>query len=265
MPSRNNELVANLAGAFRPLHPASPLLLPAAFLSFHVSGSRLIACQNVVQMEYANEDVFISHAGPQKDVFAVHLRRELQRHGISAFLDERSIMRGEHSEARMQAACTGAKLMIFVVTCDFLRSIWCLKELRWALAKRAQGAQLPEILTVLYPSDDDTINIDDLSPLSSKLSAVIQMHAEAQHAWLQLMMLLGVVAVACVAMALAGVGALIAGGSFTVSLACITWWKQQRWPSTAAQVRDASRQRQYKLDLECLATLCVLRHDAHGR
>lgn len=149
------------------------------------------------QEEYASEDVFISHAGQQKDTFAVHLRRELQRRGISVFLDERDMRRGQHATSRMKAACTGAMLVIFVVTHDFLRSSWCLDELRWALAEREKsGGRLPAILPVLYPAESETVDIDDLDPLSPELSALLPFSQTAQPIRSQLVAPLATVALA---------------------------------------------------------------------
>jgi TIR domain len=78
-------------------------------------------------------DVFISHAGPQKANFAVWLRRELRRHGISAFLDEVSLRLGDAAGPEMEAALRGCSIVVIVLTSDFVRSAYCMKELHWAL------------------------------------------------------------------------------------------------------------------------------------
>jgi len=136
------------------------------------------------ELMYAAEDVFISCAGEQKDGFAVHLRQELQRHGLSAFLDERNILPGQQAASRVKAACTGAKLVIFVLTGAFIRSTYCLEELRWTLACRKQSrGRLPEILTVLYPAGADTVSLNDLNPLSREISALPD--AKAPPTWWQ--------------------------------------------------------------------------------
>lgn len=57
----------------------------------------------------------------------------------------------------MEDACRGAKLVIFVLTKDFLSSSWCMDEMRWTLEERAADLARdpnnkhlqPEILTVL--------------------------------------------------------------------------------------------------------------------
>lgn len=132
---------------------------------------------------YAPEDVFICHAGPQKDSFAVCLKRELQRHGISAFLPEHD------SKWRLfiRAACTGAKLVIFVLTRTFICNRACLDELRWVLkAREDSGGHLPEVLTILYPGGADEVSLNDLNPLSKELIALLERRdenpASQQHA-----------------------------------------------------------------------------------
>jgi TIR domain len=81
----------------------------------------------------AQYNVFISHAGPQKASFAVWLQRELRRHGVSAFLDETSLHLGDAADAEMQAALRSCSIVVIVLTPDFLRSPYCMSELRWAL------------------------------------------------------------------------------------------------------------------------------------
>ena len=150
--------------------------------------------------------MFISHAGLQKDRFAFHLQRVLG--GATACLAERSISPDKPSRQCMEDACRGAKLVIFVVTRQFLRSQWCMDELRWTLDQRqTSGKGLPEMLTVLYPghvvpgfspeqlermaaldSKDqvidllkvDTINVDHLYPLTPDLERLIASHSLPQ-------------------------------------------------------------------------------------
>jgi TIR domain len=78
-------------------------------------------------------DVFISHAGQQKSSFAAWLQRELQRHGITAFLDETSLQLGQAADAEMEAALRSCSIVVAVLTPDFLRSCYCMRELHWAL------------------------------------------------------------------------------------------------------------------------------------
>lgn len=161
--------------------------------------------------------MFISHAGLHKDNFAVHLRRELGLRDISAFLDERDIRAGHGAEMRMKAACQNAKLVIFVVTREFLESSHCMDELRWTLEQQEQNQQnesireLPMILPLMYPSKTvrgynrseldakrytnaqlkhmltaGTINVDDLHPLSSELTKLIKQHSKPMQKLQQL-------------------------------------------------------------------------------
>lgn len=106
---------------------------------------------------YHQEKVFISHAGPQRDV-ALLLRTQLRHAGISTFVDMRDLRPGQQDPAwgQLQAACQQAQLVVFVVTRDFLRQTATIQQLRWVLAQREQqflaaGSTLPQLLTVLYP------------------------------------------------------------------------------------------------------------------
>lgn len=72
----------------------------------------------------------------------------------------RAAQAGTRADVRMEDACRGAKLVIFVLTKDFLSSSWCMDEMRWTLEERAADLAKdpsnkhlqPEILTVL-PED----------------------------------------------------------------------------------------------------------------
>lgn len=77
--------------------------------------------------------MFISHAGPQKASFAVWLQRELRRHGVDAFLDETSLRLGDAADVEMEAALRSCGIVVVVLTPDYLKSSYCMEELRWAL------------------------------------------------------------------------------------------------------------------------------------
>lgn len=154
------------------------------------------------------QDVFISHSGFQKDCYAVHLREKLRFRDISVFLDERDIFPGQPANIRIEAACRDAKLAIFVITRSFLCSQWCMDEVHWVLDQRERNtANLPEILTILYPNNmtrgytqehlnsvspsdkkkmiedlaKEVIEMKDLRPLSDDLKQVIKDHFPEQQ------------------------------------------------------------------------------------
>ena len=138
-----------------------------------------------MQADYTDQKVFISHAGPQKDGYALPLWRALCNCGITTFVDERDLPPGGSSGTHMEAACRGAKLVVFMITRDFLRREWCMLELRWTLSQRRSvgDRQLPEILPVFLPVSDepggDIFNVDDLKPLGECTKAQLQLSRPA--------------------------------------------------------------------------------------
>ena len=98
-------------------------------------------------------DVFISHAGPQKANFAVWLQRELRRHGVSAFLDETSLRLCDGADAEMEAAVRSCSIVVFVLTTDFVRSSYCMRELRWALHAAQPQLQKPGAMLTQSAAD----------------------------------------------------------------------------------------------------------------
>ena len=88
--------------------------------------------------------VFISHRGPDvKRNFAAWLQRSLNKKGMDAFLDDRSLKLGSDADSRMQAAVKAAKIVIFVLTEGFFQSEWTLQELQWACDALAASASQP--------------------------------------------------------------------------------------------------------------------------
>ena len=78
-------------------------------------------------------DVFISHAGPQKQTIAASLQRELRACGVSTFLDETSLRPSDAADVEMEAALRSCSIVVFLLTHDFLGSSYCMEELHWAL------------------------------------------------------------------------------------------------------------------------------------
>ncbi len=106
-------------------------------------------------------DVFICHAGPQKDGFAVWLQKELRISGRRAFLDEPDLQYGNDAPAVMETALRTASVVVAVITKDFLRSKCCLRELVWACDEhrrpQQEGQQPLGILPVFYRSREADI------------------------------------------------------------------------------------------------------------
>ncbi len=130
---------------------------------------------------YMGEAVFISHAGPQKDRYALPLRRDLENRGVRAFVDERDLPAGGSSGPHMEAACRQAKLVIFLITREFLQREWCMLELRWALDQRhsEEHRKLPGLLPVFLPvsgaAGEPLLNVDDLFPVSKEARELLQL------------------------------------------------------------------------------------------
>ena len=114
----------------------------------YLTASCMVLCRGRNEASGRTYDVFISHAGPQKANFAVWLQRELQRHGVSAFLDERSLRLGDAAGPEMEAAVRSCSIVVIVLTPDFVRSSYCMRELHWALhPSQLHPVQLQQVAT----------------------------------------------------------------------------------------------------------------------
>jgi TIR domain len=97
---------------------------------------------------------FISHAGPQKAGIAMQLQRELQRHGVSAFLDETSLRLGDAAPAEMEATLRSACVVVVILTPAFAASEFCMEELHWALHPAQNAVPPPIVMPVFYNSSN---------------------------------------------------------------------------------------------------------------
>ena len=109
-------------------------------------------------------DVFICHAGPQKDSFAVWLWDKIQIGGRRAFLDEPDLQYADTAPAVMETALKTARVVVAVITRDFIRRKACLRELVWArdqhLQQQQQRGERPlGILPIFYRDADKDIGL----------------------------------------------------------------------------------------------------------
>ena len=95
---------------------------------------------NVMNPETSNEttssSVFISHTFRVETtrVFTVELYNQLTARGVSCFLDRMSLPVGEHWERRIISEVTGCPVLVALLTSEFFRRHWCVKELDLAIS-----------------------------------------------------------------------------------------------------------------------------------
>jgi hypothetical protein len=109
--------------------------------------------------------VFINHTGPNQHEaagrFAAQFANALQGAGIDAFIDFKSLHKGEQWRVRLMEAAANSRVFVAVVCKAYTRRFWPMLELdlalqRWdqllqqAATATAQGGALPIILPVLY-------------------------------------------------------------------------------------------------------------------
>lgn len=79
--------------------------------------------------------VFISHASEDKP-FAEELRKALQDHGVTSWIDHRELTAGGELEQEIQDAIREAKVCLTVWTLHALNSDWVDKETLWAMGEK---------------------------------------------------------------------------------------------------------------------------------
>ncbi len=99
-------------------------------------------------------DVFISHAGEDKEIIATPLYEILTARGVKVFLDQEELRTGEHAPYNMEVAMKTALCGVFILSPEFTAKKWPMKELYCFLARRElakqQNCKLPNLVAVFY-------------------------------------------------------------------------------------------------------------------
>ena len=110
--------------------------------------------------------MFLSHAGEQKRNVVSVLHKELLQRGLRVFLDNAELPKlfpGSSNSKVIQAAATVAPLGLFVVSADFLKKNWPLREYD-IFSKRAASSQSVRILPYFYWDGGFSGEWGDFSP-----------------------------------------------------------------------------------------------------
>ena len=93
-------------------------------------------------------DVFLSHAGPDKDTHARPLERALRHLGISTWLDEAQLEDGDSLVDNIGLGLDRATFVLLIITPTFLERNWPQAELRNALAREISSG-IPRVIPIL--------------------------------------------------------------------------------------------------------------------
>lgn len=91
-------------------------------------------------------DVFISHAGEDK-VFAHRLRDGFNSVGLDAFVDQADLLGGADADTQMMGAVTKAPIGLALLSKEYLRKEWPLRELRLIVG---EDTLLPVLYNISY-------------------------------------------------------------------------------------------------------------------
>jgi RNA-directed DNA polymerase len=99
----------------------------------------------------ADYDVFISHAGEDKDAIARPIFEALEKEGIKAFLDEAHIGWGESFTKKINTALGAARYVLAIVSSHSVAKEWPVLEVNAALALEVNGQKTVVPLMVGRP------------------------------------------------------------------------------------------------------------------
>lgn len=105
-------------------------------------------------------NVFISHAGPDKQNIAIPLYKLLRKRNIHAFVDKEELYPGDDGEIEMHNAMNAAPIGVFILSPEFVAREWPMRELICFQTRekeaREQGLPVPILIPVFYRLDVST-------------------------------------------------------------------------------------------------------------
>ncbi len=138
---------------FAPALPDEDAKLPATkHPRVGVSGS--IATAPVLESpapDPPHYDVFISHAGPDKQPIALPIYQELERRNIRSFVDEAELRVGRYAPEAMIRAMETARCGVFILSPEFAAREWPMKELSTFLRRYQEAKRQGNIPPLLVP------------------------------------------------------------------------------------------------------------------
>jgi len=117
--------------------------------------SQPIAPQGVDVNRAPDYDVFLSHAGTEKQGIVSFIYKYLTNAKLEVFVDyddKKSLRPADHAPTKMEQAAWTAPVGLFVLSKEFLQRKWPVKELRIFLERRKNGENV-KILPCFYGLD----------------------------------------------------------------------------------------------------------------
>lgn len=105
-------------------------------------------------------DVFLCHAGSEKSKVVSVIREALRQNATSSFLDIRDLVSGQTSEQTIKPALQNARAVVIVVSLEFLKRDYPMKELHWLV----HSGNISKAVPVFYELTRGECKKDALSP-----------------------------------------------------------------------------------------------------
>src|ERR1044072_1812850 len=106
-------------------------------------------------MSQTRRDVFLSHASEDRDEFVRPLAAELERRGITFWLDEAEISWGDRITQKIQNGLAAAQFVIVFLSRNFLGKNWPESELGAAISRATADGRT--VVLPLMLSDRDAV------------------------------------------------------------------------------------------------------------
>eukprot|EP00253_Pinus_taeda_P033079 PITA_33079 len=98
--------------------------------------------------------VFLNHRGPDvKKGLATHIYHRLKDLGLSVFLDQQELQRGEKLEPQIEGAIRTASVHVAIFSPNYAQSRWCLDELVQMLKMLESGSTIIPVFYKVDPAD----------------------------------------------------------------------------------------------------------------
>lgn len=114
-----------------------------------------------------SKDVFICHAGPDKEAVARPLAQTLERQGFSVWLDEAEIRWGDSLTQKVNEGLKSSRFVVVVLSESFLERPWPQRELDAALNQEAASGEV-RVLALIAAQESRDRMLSELPLLNDK-------------------------------------------------------------------------------------------------
>ena len=151
----------SLSGHHPPMHEISKDLLEEA-KNGNVDDDMAHISNGIHDLDMTKYNVFVNHRGPDTKLnFVAHLEDEFKRHGLTAWVDRNSLVKGEKNWYSIKTAIEKIRVHVAIFSPGYTQSVWCLNELLHMIECQHEPRS-PVLLPIFYNVEPEHLRRPEL-------------------------------------------------------------------------------------------------------